>query len=262
MSINESWLWVAAAAVAAFFLWRFVKARRSADEQAQREASADASAAKVEHSAADTEGVEAERQAAEDAARAEAERKAAEDAARAEADRKAVEEALRLEEEERLAVDRAIARETERQAAEESARAARAPAVKAVTAKTPEEIVVMVADDSKVVRVKTGRLLGAHRYQVVMAEDGLDAARQIGSALPDVLVTDVDMPGMSGLQLTRQLRGSATTAPLPIIMVTSDSEQLREEAKAAGVDVLLGKPYPEEQLIAHIQRLVNGEARP
>ncbi|MCB1965832.1 MAG: response regulator, partial [Candidatus Accumulibacter sp.] len=184
------------------------------------------------------------------------------DAARAEADRKAVEEALRLEEEERLAVDRAIARETERQAAEESARAARAPAVKAVTAKTPEEIVVMVADDSKVVRVKTGRLLGAHRYQVVMAEDGLDAARQIESALPDVLVTDVDMPGMSGLQLTRQLRGSATTAPLPIIMVTSDSEQLREEAKAAGVDVLLGKPYPEEQLIAHIQRLVNGEARP
>jgi CheY-like chemotaxis protein len=42
---------------------------------------------------------------------------------------------------------------------------------------------------------------------------------------------------------------------LPIIMVTSDSEQLRAEAHAAGVDVLLGKPYPEEQLIAHIQRL-------
>jgi CheY-like chemotaxis protein len=50
-------------------------------------------------------------------------------------------------------------------------------------AKTPEETVVMIADDSKVVRVKTGRLLGTQRYQVVMAEDGLDAARQIESRI-------------------------------------------------------------------------------
>uniref|UniRef100_UPI0035B39461 response regulator n=1 Tax=Accumulibacter sp. TaxID=2053492 RepID=UPI0035B39461 len=117
----------------------------------------------------------------------------------------------------------------------------------------------MIADDSKVVRVKTGRLLGTQRYQVVMAEDGLDAAQQIKAALPDVLITDVDMPGMSGLQLARQLRANAATARLPIIMVTSDSEQLRGEADAAGVDVLLGKPYPEEQLIAHIQRLANSQ---
>ncbi|WP_281193208.1 response regulator [Candidatus Accumulibacter aalborgensis] len=117
----------------------------------------------------------------------------------------------------------------------------------------------MVADDSKVVRIKTGRLLSAHQYQVVVAEDGLDAARQIGSSLPDVLVTDVDMPGMGGFELTRQLRGDPRTAHVPIIMVTSDSEQLRSEAAAAGVNVILGKPYPEEQLIAHIQRLMSSQ---
>ncbi|MCP5248844.1 MAG: response regulator [Candidatus Accumulibacter sp.] len=127
-------------------------------------------------------------------------------------------------------------------------------------AKTPEQTVVMVADDSKVVRVKTGRLLSANQYQVLMAEDGLDAAQKIEASLPDILVTDVDMPGMTGLQLARQLRGNARTARIPIIMVTSDSDELRREADAAGVDVLLGKPYPEQQLIEHIQRLVVARA--
>ena len=210
---------------------------------------------------------EAERLAAEEAVRREterleAERLAAEEAARREADRLAVEEALRQEEEERLAVEAAIAQESERQAAEEALRrtlAAAHPPAK-LKAKTEEETVVMVADDSRVVRIKTGRLLAAHRYQVVMAEDGLDAARQIEAAAPDVLVTDVDMPGINGLQLARQVRGNPLTASVPIIMVTSDNEQLRAEAAAAGVDVLLGKPYPEEQLISHIKQLMIAQA--
>uniref|UniRef100_UPI0028C4FD6D response regulator n=1 Tax=Accumulibacter sp. TaxID=2053492 RepID=UPI0028C4FD6D len=229
--------------------------------------------------------LEAERKAAEEAARLDAERQAAKEAARLEAERQAVEEALRLEEEERAAVEEAIVRERERQAAEAAARleaarkaaeeAARLevqrkaeeeaqrrslaesqPPVAVATAKTPEQTVVMIADDSRVVRVKTGRLLSAHQYQVLTAEDGLDAAQQIGNSLPDVLVTDVDMPGLNGLELARQLRGDPRSAHLPIIMVTSDSDQLRSEADAAGVDVLLGKPYPEDELIAHIQRLV------
>jgi len=296
MSINESLLLVAAVVIVSFFALRAYKSRRSADAQKAREATEEAARAAAEdakraaaerqaaedakRAAAERQAAEeakraaAERQAAEEAKRAAAERQAAEEAAQVEADRKAVEEALRAEEEERLAVAEAIARETERQAAEESARrdterkaaeeaqrlaAASAPPVAPAKAKTPEETVVMIADDSKVVRVKTGRLLGTQRYQVVMAEDGLDAAQQIEAALPDVLITDVDMPGMSGLQLARQLRANAATARLPIIMVTSDSEQLRGEADAAGVDVLLGKPYPEEQLIAHIQRLANSQ---
>ena len=199
---------------------------------------------------------EAERLAAEEAARREAERLAAEEAPRRDADRRAVEEALRQEEEERLAIEAAIEREAARQAAEEARRRELAAAPPPVAAfRTAEQTVVMVADDSKVVRIKTGRLLGAHRFQVIMAEDGADAARQIESSIPDVLVTDVDMPGMTGLQLARQVRGNPRTAALPIIIVTSDSDQLQDEAAAAGVNVVLGKPYPEALLIEHIQRL-------
>ncbi|MCQ1548718.1 MAG: response regulator, partial [Candidatus Accumulibacter phosphatis] len=201
---------------------------------------------------------EAERQAAEAAARREAERQAAQ----READRLAIEKALHEEENERQAIETAIEHETQRQAAEEAQRRSLAASAAALVPKikAEEQTVVMIADDSKVVRVKTSRLLTAHRYQVLMAEDGLDAARQIEVSTPDVLVTDEDMPGMNGLQLARQLRANPRTARLPIILVTSDNEQLRANAAAAGVDVVLGKPYPEEQLISHIQQLLRNQA--
>ena len=111
----------------------------------------------------------------------------------------------------------------------------------------------MVADDSKVVRVKTSRLLLKHLYKVSLAEDGLDAARQIEAALPDVLITDVEMPGMDGFELTRQVRSNPRTAHIPIVMITADDEKHRADAADAGVSVLLSKPYPEEQLLAYLE---------
>ena len=267
MSMSQILLLIAAGVFFAFLVLRLLRARRAAAKRGDREPDGRITAETERLAAEEATGREAERLAAEEAVRREterleAERLAAEEAARREADRLAVEEALRQEEEERLAVEAAIAQESERQAAEEALRrtlAAAHPPAK-LKAKTEEETVVMVADDSRVVRIKTVRLLAAHRYQVVMAEDGLDAARQIEAAAPDVLVTDVDMPGMNGLQLARQVRGNPLTASVPIIMVTSDNEQLRAEAAAAGVDVLLGKPYPEEQLISHIKQLMTAQA--
>ena len=275
MSMNEGLLLIAVGVVVAVLL-RFLAARRSAVKQegrealdqrvadeAERQAAEAAARREAERQAAEAAARreaerQAERQAAEAAARREVERRAVEEAARLEAERRSVEEAQRLEDEERQAVEAAIAEESARQATEEAQRRQAAAVAKI---KTPEQTVVMVADDSRVVRVKTGRLLAAHRYQVLMAEDGQDAGRQIEKAVPDVLVTDVDMPGMDGLELARQVRGNPRTAHLPIIMVTSDSDELRIQARAAGVNVVLGKPYPEEQLIAHIQQLLGNSPR-
>ena len=236
MSMSGTWLLILGGVVVAFVFWRILVAVRSAKR----------------HS---TTG-ETPEDSAGQAARREAERLAAEEAARRDADRRTVEEALRREEEERLAVEAAIARESARQAAEEARRREQAVVPPAMPAfRTADQTVVMVADDSKVVRIKTGRLLAAHSFQVVMAEDGTDAAQKIEHSIPDVLVTDVDMPGMTGLQLARQVRGNPRTAALPIIIVTSDSDQLQDEAAAAGVNVVLGKPYPEALLIEHIEQL-------
>lgn len=111
----------------------------------------------------------------------------------------------------------------------------------------------MIADDSKIVRVKTGRLLAQHQYRVAYAVDGLDAANQLQTRIPDVMITDVDMPGMDGFELTRRMRQNPQMAHVPIIMITGAEDKYREEADRAGVNVLLGKPYPDDELIAHIR---------
>jgi CheY-like chemotaxis protein len=115
-------------------------------------------------------------------------------------------------------------------------------------------LLVMVADDSKVVRVKTSRLLAQHGYRVVLAEDGRQAAQLIETEVPAVLVTDVEMPGLDGFALTRHVRAHPLAGGIPIIMITSADDRLKAAAAEAGVTLVLGKPYPEAELIACIER--------
>ena len=128
-------------------------------------------------------------------------------------------------------------------------RKAAAPAV----LKTAEQTLVMLVDDSKMVRVKSTRLLAAHGFQVVTAVDGLDALRQLETCCPDLLITDVDMPEMDGFGLVSALRGSPRTQHIPLVMITSAEDRHREEALRIGVGLVMGKPYDEAALIAHIR---------
>jgi CheY-like chemotaxis protein len=125
----------------------------------------------------------------------------------------------------------------------------------APSTREPGQILVMVADDSKVVRVKTSRLLAAHQFRVVLAEDGTQALQLMAQEPPQVLITDVEMPGMDGLELTRTVRADARTASMPVVMITSADDRLRDQASAAGVTVLMGKPYTDLDLIGHVARL-------
>ena len=120
----------------------------------------------------------------------------------------------------------------------------------------PRVPVVLVADDSKVVRVKTSRLLEKQGWQVLLADDGAAALQLLDGHTPDLLITDVEMPGVDGFTLTREVRSHARCARLPVIMITSSDERHRAEAQAVGVDLLLGKPYAEETLLAQAQRLL------
>ena len=240
-------------------------ARFAAQRQAEEEAQRARATRFAEEQAA--RAIETARLASERAARADAARLA--EAAR-------VAEVARLDEAARLA---AAAREAEAVRLAESARMAEAarleaerelralaaapavpgsvPEAPAARAKTPGQTVVMVADDSKIVRVKTGRLLAQHQYQVAYATDGLDAAQQIQASMPDVVITDVEMPGMDGFELTKHVRQNPLTAHIPVIMITAADDRHREDADRAGVSVLLGKPYPEDELIAHIRLAMN-----
>jgi CheY-like chemotaxis protein len=65
---------------------------------------------------------------------------------------------------------------------------------------------------------------------------------------------------MDGFELTRHIRANPHTAQLPVIMITAADDRHREQADAAGVSVLLGKPYPEDDLVAHIRRAMGHDA--
>ena len=94
-------------------------------------------------------------------------------------------------------------------------------------------------------------------YEVRTAIDGLDAVALLEQAIPDVILVDMEMPRMNGLELTAHVRGRARTKHVPVIMITSRStEKHRQQGDAAGVDAYLVKPFSEDALLGHIDRLV------
>ncbi|POZ51773.1 hybrid sensor histidine kinase/response regulator [Methylovulum psychrotolerans] len=116
---------------------------------------------------------------------------------------------------------------------------------------------VLVVDDSLSARKSLALLLKDSGYDVATAIDGLDALAQIGQHAPDLVITDMEMPRMDGVALTRALKQQAETAPLPVLMITSRStDKHRQEAKNAGVDAYLTKPWTETQLLQALEGLL------
>jgi DNA-binding NarL/FixJ family response regulator len=81
---------------------------------------------------------------------------------------------------------------------------------------------------------------------------------QLAESVPDLLVSDIRMPGMDGYQLARQVRGSPRTALVPIVFLTAKDETPdRVEGFRAGVDAYLTKPFEPEELIAVVNGILN-----
>jgi chemosensory pili system protein ChpA (sensor histidine kinase/response regulator) len=109
---------------------------------------------------------------------------------------------------------------------------------------------VMVVDDSLTVRKITGRLLEREGYRVITAKDGVDALEVLLETLPDVILSDIEMPRMDGFDLLRNIRADQRTRAIPVIMITSRlADKHRDYAARIGADHYLGKPYDEEELL-------------
>jgi chemosensory pili system protein ChpA (sensor histidine kinase/response regulator) len=114
---------------------------------------------------------------------------------------------------------------------------------------------VLVVDDSLTVRRITKRLLEREGYRVVLAKDGLDALDVLGGERPVVVLSDIEMPRMDGFDLLRNIRGDASTATLPVIMITSRiAQKHRDIAIEMGANQYLGKPYREDELLTLIRQ--------
>lgn len=113
---------------------------------------------------------------------------------------------------------------------------------------------VLVVDDSITVRRVTQRLLKREGFRVVLAMDGLQALELLRDELPVVVLSDIEMPRMDGLDLARNIRRDPALAELPIIVITSRiAQKHRDHAAALGVNHYLGKPYSESELLSLIR---------
>jgi chemosensory pili system protein ChpA (sensor histidine kinase/response regulator) len=112
---------------------------------------------------------------------------------------------------------------------------------------------VLVVDDSLSVRRAISSLLEDQGYEVVLARDGLEAVKLMEVSRPDVLLTDLEMPNMDGLELTAHVRSRPELTGLTIVMITSRSmDKHRRQAMSAGVNVYLTKPYTDHELLQHV----------
>lgn len=115
----------------------------------------------------------------------------------------------------------------------------------------------MVVDDSLTVRKVTCRLLEREGCDVLIAKNGAEAVDILQETIPDVMLIDLEMPKMNGFELIRKVRDNPATVHMPVIIISSrTAEKHRKIAKDLGVDVFLGKPYKEDELLDHLSDLI------
>jgi len=116
---------------------------------------------------------------------------------------------------------------------------------------------LLVVDDSLSARKTLETLLSDSGYEVTTAIDGLDALDKVRANPPDLILTDLEMPRMSGMELAAIVRNSRNFSHIPVIMVTSRSTRKhRGEAEAAGVSAYLTKPWTETGVLDQVQQLL------
>jgi len=116
---------------------------------------------------------------------------------------------------------------------------------------------IIMVDDSKSTRTMVCFTLRRAGYDVVEAEEGGQALALMSGQAPDCVITDLNMPGMDGLELIARLRASQVTCATPILMLTTSTDAAqREQGQKAGANAWLGKPFLPETLVAAVARLI------
>jgi two-component system chemotaxis response regulator CheY len=116
---------------------------------------------------------------------------------------------------------------------------------------------LLIVDDDKTTRKLLSLYLKGKGYEVVSAENGLDAIEKLGTESINLIVTDMNMPYMDGIELTKILRSDSNLKDIPIIMVTTEADDdEKKKAFDAGVDDYLIKPTNADAISNSIKRIV------
>ncbi|TWB56214.1 two-component system chemotaxis response regulator CheY [Nitrospirillum viridazoti] len=116
---------------------------------------------------------------------------------------------------------------------------------------------VLSVDDSSSVRQMVKLTLSGAGYDVVQASDGAEGLAKAKDTAVDLVVTDLNMPVMNGLDLIRALRQLPAYSGVPILFLTTESDaDMKQAAKAAGATGWITKPFQQEQLVAVVRKVL------
>ena len=118
---------------------------------------------------------------------------------------------------------------------------------------------ILVVDDMQAQRNLITGYLEQEGYQVVTAENGNDALKKAAAKTPDLVITDLVMPEMSGLEFCRKLKKNPQTASVPVIACTTkDRDMDKKWAKKQGVVAYLVKPFTQQEMVIAVKNSVAG----
>ncbi|WP_455382457.1 response regulator [Salinispira pacifica] len=116
---------------------------------------------------------------------------------------------------------------------------------------------ILIADDSAAIRQSVSFILEQEGYTVVQAADGAEALSKVKQDSFNMIVTDVNMPEMDGIELVRQVRTVESYKFVPIVVLTTESQASKmDEGKAAGATGWIVKPFDSDKLLAVVKKLL------
>jgi len=116
---------------------------------------------------------------------------------------------------------------------------------------------ILTVDDSPSIRQMIKIVLGQAGHKVAEASDGSEGLTKARGERFDLVITDLNMPVMNGLDMIRGMRALSSFAGVPIVFLTTESaDSVKQQAKAAGATGWITKPFTPEQLLAVVAKLV------
>ena len=116
---------------------------------------------------------------------------------------------------------------------------------------------ILTVDDSPSMRQMVSLTLSQRGHQVIEACDGRDALAKIAAQPVHMIITDLNMPNMNGIDLIRQARALPQCRFIPIVMLTTESQpEKKQEGRAAGATGWIVKPFTREQLGAVVDKVL------
>lgn len=116
---------------------------------------------------------------------------------------------------------------------------------------------ILTVDDSNTMRQMVIAMLAATQFKVMEAKDGQEALEVASTTQFDLIISDINMPNLDGIELVKALRKLPAYKFIPILMLTTENaEPMKEQSKAAGATGWINKPFNPDQLLQVIKRVL------